>query len=61
MIRRAVLAVVAALVAAGPAPGANIGQGFGETLWALVSARQAGTGGLALEDPWRSGHADAMI
>ncbi len=31
----------------------NIGTGFGETLWTLVTARQAGTGGLSLEDPWR--------
>jgi len=34
---------------------ANVGTGFGETLWALTSARQAGTGGLMLEDPWREG------
>ncbi len=34
---------------------ANVGAGFGESQLALVSARQAGTGGIALEDPWRQG------
>jgi len=37
----------------GSSNAANVGRGFGETLWALATARQAGTGGLALEDPWR--------
>jgi len=34
---------------------ANVGAGFGESQWALSSARQAGSGGLAIEDPWREG------
>jgi len=34
---------------------ADIGTAFGESAWVLTSARQAGTGGLALEDPWRKG------
>ncbi len=51
---REVLLASATLVAVcAPGNAANIGQGFGETLWVLVTARQAGTGGLALEDPWR--------
>lgn len=33
----------------------GIGTGYGETLWALTSARQTGTGGIAVEDPWRQG------
>jgi hypothetical protein len=40
---------------AGPGVAADIGTGFGESLAVLTSARQAGTGGLALEDPWRRG------
>ena len=38
-----------------PAFPADIGTGFGESRWVLTSARQAATGGIALEDPWRRG------
>ena len=34
---------------------ANVGSGYGESLLVMTTARQAGTGGLALEDPWRQG------
>ena len=46
-----------ALLLAVPGAGrtANVGVGYGESLLVLTSARQAGTGGLALEDPWRQG------
>jgi len=33
----------------------GVGTGFGEEMLVLMSARQAGTGGLAVEDPWREG------
>ncbi len=42
-------------LAAVSARAANIGSGFGESMLVLTSARQAGSGGLALEDPWRQG------
>jgi len=48
-------ALVAWFVYAGMAAGADIGAGFGERLWTLTSARQAASGGVALEDPWRQG------
>ena len=53
-LHAAVLAAI--LLPAATAMAADIGSGFGENLWVLTSARQAGTGGLALEDPWRSGN-----
>jgi len=34
---------------------ANVGGTFGESMLVMTSARQAGTGGVALEDPWRQG------
>jgi hypothetical protein len=34
---------------------ADIGSSFGDSLTVLTSARQAGSGGIALEDPWRQG------
>jgi len=37
------------------AEAANVGSGFGESVLVLTSARQAGSGGIALEDPWRRG------
>ena len=40
-------------LAGGAGAAANVGHGFGESLWALMSAGKAGTGGLVLEDPWR--------
>jgi hypothetical protein len=33
----------------------GVGVGFAESLRTLTSARQAATGGVAIEDPWRSG------
>jgi len=36
--------------------GADVGRGFGSEFSVLATARQAGTGGLALEDPWRQGN-----
>ncbi len=51
----AVLLTAAALVAARPAGSADVGGGFGERFGSLMSARQAGSGGIALEDPWRRG------
>lgn len=48
--------LLAAGMAVGPAWGAsNAGTGFGERLWTMTSAREAGSGGIALEDPWRQG------
>jgi hypothetical protein len=53
---RGIAALAAVLLASNPAFTApNVGAGFGESLWALTSARQAGSGGLAIEDPWREG------
>jgi len=50
------LSLLMAAVAAGPVWGAaDVGSGFGERLWTLTSAREAGSGGIALEDPWRQG------
>ena len=49
-LARALLFVLPSLARAG-----GIGTGYGETLWALTSARQTGTGGIAVEDPWRQG------
>ncbi len=34
---------------------ADVGSGFGESALVMTSARQAGTGGVAVEDPWRQG------
>jgi len=34
---------------------ADVGGGFGESIRILTPARQAGSGGVALEDPWRQG------
>jgi len=50
------IALMLVLAAGGPARGAvDVGTGFGERLWTLTSARAAGSGGIALEDPWRQG------
>jgi len=49
------LFVAALLAAPGGGGAAKVGVGYGESLLVLTSARQAGTGGLALEDPWRQG------
>jgi hypothetical protein len=49
-------ALIPVLLSAGLAWGAaDVGTGFGERLWTLTSAREAGSGGIALEDPWRQG------
>jgi hypothetical protein len=53
MFRTAVLAVVLLRASFGEA--ADIGSGFGEEALVLTPARQAGSGGIALEDPWRQG------
>lgn len=45
----------AVLLATGESGASRIGESFGATLSPLISARQAGTGGVALEDPWRQG------
>ena len=53
---RRIAALTGILLASGGAvTGPNIGAGYGESMWALTSARQAGSGGLAIEDPWREG------
>jgi len=44
-----------AILVADAAHCASVGEGYGESLLALSSARQAGSGGVALEDPWRQG------
>jgi len=50
------LGLFLAVVLASPSGwSASVGAGFGESISILTSARQAGTGGLALEDPWRQG------
>lgn len=49
-------AIAAALAAAaGRGEASGVGEGFGERFASLMSARQAGSGGVALEDPWRGG------
>jgi len=50
-----VAAVLVVLLGAAPGEAADIGGGFGEEALVLTSARQAGSGGVALEDPWRHG------
>lgn len=54
---RAAIALTVALGFAGAVTteAANVGVGFGERLMSLTSARQAGTGGVSLEDNWRRG------
>ena len=50
------LMAAALLAAAVPAARAAApGVGFGESMFSLTSARQAGSGGIALEDLWRQG------
>ena len=34
---------------------AGPGEGWGESMLAMASPRQSGSGGVALEDPWRQG------
>jgi len=52
-MRLAIFSLLLSFPAMGFAGG--VGTGFGEEMLVLMSARQAGTGGLALEDPWRDG------
>jgi len=47
--------VVITVLLAGLTEAANVGRGYGESLWTLTTARQAGTGGIRLEDAWREG------
>ena len=56
-IRPGLAAVIAAAWLGAPRPvlPADVGTGFGERFGSLMSARQAGSGGIALEDPWRRG------
>ena len=55
-MRIPVFVIMAIFLAGRPALGAvDSGSGFGERLWNLTSAREAGSGGIALEDPWRQG------
>jgi len=54
-MRGLMISLVLATVSAHAAIASSVGEGYGESLLALTSARQAGSGGVALEDPWRQG------
>ena len=43
------------LAGAGLVAGSDLGVKYGDSIRVLSSARQAGSGGVALEDPWRQG------
>ena len=43
------------MLAPGSVPGTGPGEGFGEEMLVLSTAREAGSGGIAIEDPWRQG------
>jgi hypothetical protein len=43
------------MLASGVARGTGPGEGFGEEMLMLSTAREAGSGGVAIEDPWRQG------
>lgn len=49
------LVAAALLLGPGAAGATGLGEGYGENLRPLVSARQAGTGGVGLEDYWLRG------
>ena len=49
------VACILLVLRAGVGMTSSAGEGYGESLLALTSARQAGSGGVALEDPWRQG------
>jgi len=55
MVRRRALIIALALAPCAAGRAADVGRDFGESLSVLASARQVGTGGVALEDPWRQG------
>ena len=53
--QRTILGLLVLLAGAQGLYAADVGGGFGESIRVLTSARQAGSGGVALEDPWRQG------
>ena len=55
MVRRRALIIALAIAPCAAGRAADVGRDFGESLGVLSSARQVGTGGVALEDPWRQG------
>ena len=50
-----VILVLESFFACSFAVGSDVGEGYGQTLRPLFSARQAGTGGISLEENWRQG------